>query len=250
MSQYVIEKVIEDVGIIKLNRPERLNAWNEEMRNSVSAALNKYDVDDRICAVVLTGSGDRGFCAGQDFQESKGFDQNRAERWVEEFRKLYGIMRSLSKPFVAALNGVAAGSGFQAALLADIRVAHSDVKMGQPEINSGIASITGPWIMKEMLGLSRTTELTLTGRLMSADECHMIGLIHKIVPKDQVLKESVKIAKEIGAKSPTALRVIKKHFYEMTQEGFEKAFDAAVKHHRETFASGEPQVKMTKFLKE
>ena len=77
-----------------------------------------------------------------------------------------------------AINGIAAGFGFQVALLGDIRVAHSGVKMGQPEINSGIFSTTGPWIMKEMIGMSRTIELTLTGRMMSADEAMHIGLIH------------------------------------------------------------------------
>ncbi|MBX4378163.1 enoyl-CoA hydratase/isomerase family protein, partial [Mycobacterium tuberculosis] len=86
----------------------------------------------------------------------------------------YRTLRSLSKPLIMALNGTAAGSAFQVALLGDIRVGHAGSKMGQPEINSGIPSVTGPWIMKQMLGLSRTIELTLTGRMMSAAEAHQL----------------------------------------------------------------------------
>ena len=92
-----------------------------------------------------------------------------------EWERLYDLIRSLSKPIIAALNGVAAGSAFQVSLLCDLRIGHPGVTMGQPEINSGIASVTGPWIMKEMIGIARTIDLTLTGRMLDADECFRIG---------------------------------------------------------------------------
>jgi len=158
-------------------------------------------------------------------------------------------MRSLTKPLVAALNGVAAGSGFQAALLADVRIGHSGVRMGQTEINSGIASITGPWIMREMLGLSRTIELTLTGRLMDAEECFRIGLIHKLVSQEDLMGEAINTAEALGAKPAVAMRIIKQRFREMTEAGFQETIDAAVRWHREAYASGEPQAVTQQFLK-
>jgi enoyl-CoA hydratase/carnithine racemase len=171
MYEFIETGEMDTVGTITLNRPHVLNAWNKPMRDEVADVLKKYENNPEIRAIILTGAGERAFCAGHDFDEAKTFDPQRAELWIEEWRNLYSLIRSLSKPLIAALNGVAAGSGFQVALLADIRIGHPGVTMGQPEINAGILSITGPWIMREMLGLSRTIELTLTGRMMDAEEC-------------------------------------------------------------------------------
>ena len=248
MYKHIKEETTGNVGIITLDRPEVLNAWHKPMRDEIFELLTAYENDDQIKAIVLTGSGDRGFCAGQDFNEARHFDPQKAEKWVEEFRRLYGRILSLTKPLIAALNGVAAGSGFQVALLADIRIAHQGVNMGQPEINSGIASITGPWIMREMLGLSRTIELTLTGRLMTAEECYQVGIVHQIVPQNEVFDTALHMAEELATKAPTAMRAIKQRFREMTSAGFDDTFEAAIRFHRETYGSGEPQQHMQDFL--
>ena len=105
------------------------------------------------------------------------------------------------KPLVGALNGVAAGSAFQVALQTDVRVGHEGTRMGQPEINSGIPTVLGSWLMIDRLGLSRTIELTLTGRMMEGRECHDIGLIHYLVPADQVLAKAKEVARDARRKS-------------------------------------------------
>src|ERR1700754_89906 len=155
MAQFILTGIQDKVAVITLNRPEKLNAWNTEMRDEIIAALRTYDQDSAIAAIIMTGAGDRAFCAGQDLKEAKHFDVARSEEWMREWENYYDVLRSLSKPLIMALNGTAAGSAFQVALLGDIRVGHPGVRMGQPEINSGIASVTGPWIMREVLGLSR-----------------------------------------------------------------------------------------------
>ena len=236
------------VGLITLNKPAKLNAWDRPMRDEIVAALRRYDADEGVRAVVMTGTGERAFSAGQDFAEAHDFDADRAEAWIREWETFYGLLRRLTKPIVAALNGTAAGSAFQVALLCDIRVAHDKVTMGQPEINSGIASITGPWIMKEILGMSRTIELTLTGRMMGAEECHRIGLIHHLVPRAQVLDKSLEIAGELGAKAPLAMRLDRAWFADMTEAAFRHTFDAAIRSHRQSYASGEPARKMEEFM--
>jgi len=250
MYEFIETKEEDNIGIITLNRPKTLNAWHKPMRDEMVDALNSFESNRKIRSIILTAVGDRAFCAGQDLGEAKTFNPDRAEAWIEEWRIVYGTIRGLTKPLVAALNGLAAGSGFQVALLADIRVGHPGVKMGQPEINSGIASITGPWIMKEMLGLSRTIELALTGRMMEAEECHQIGLIHKLVPQKQVMKEALNTAKILASKPQVAMRLTKQRFREVTEQGFQEVLGAAARIHREGYATGEPQAVMQGFLDE
>src|SRR3546814_18702673 len=110
---------------------------------------------------------------------------------MREWEVLYDCIRGLEKPFVIALNGLAAGSAFQVALLADFRIGHDGCQMGQPEINAGVDSNTGPWIMREMRGLSRMTAMALTGRMMPGSECHALALIQWIAPSDTVWEEIV-----------------------------------------------------------
>lgn len=236
------------VSIVTLNRPQALNAWDTPMRNLLIETLKTVSEDAGTGAIVLTGAGDRAFGAGQDLSESKTFDSSRAVDWMAEWEHLYDTIRSLKKPIVVALNGVAAGSAFQVALLGDIRIAHEDVMMGQPEINSGIPSVTGPWIMREMIGLSRTIELTLTGRMMEARECADIGLIHRLVPRDRVLAEAVALAADLAAKPPVAMALNKSRFREVTQAGFREALEAGVRTQREAYASGEPARMMEEFF--
>ncbi|QRM30328.1 enoyl-CoA hydratase/isomerase family protein [Microvirga sp. VF16] len=248
MDRFILTDRAGDVGLITLNRPEILNAWHSPMRQQLIAALAGFERDETIRAIILTGAGDRAFSAGQDLSETKTFDADRGEEWVKEWERLYDTIRSLSKPLIAALNGVAAGSAFQVALLCDFRVGHPGVRMGQPEINSGIASTTGPWIMREIIGLARTIDLTLSGRLMDADECRSLGLINRIVPQEQVMNEAMSLARELAAKPPVAMRLDKQRFREMTEAGFRDCLEAGIRIQREAYASGEPARMMEQFL--
>ncbi len=236
------------VRILVLNRPDVLNAWHRPMRDEILQALNAFDANDEDRALVVTGAGTRAFCAGQDLHEAVSFDGDRAESWIDEWEVLYGTIRSLRKPLVMALNGVAAGSAFQVALLGDFRIGHPGTRMGQPEINSGIASVTGPWIMREILGLAKTIELTLTGKMIPAEECLRLGLLNEIVPEDQVLARSIALAGELAAKPSGAMALIKTRFRDMTQQSFLETFEAARRIHRTAYESGEPARKITTFL--
>jgi enoyl-CoA hydratase len=250
MSEFVKVEASDRVGCITIDRQDRLNAWNKPMRDAIVAAIGRFASDAGVGAVILTGAGDRAFCAGQDLEEAHGFDADRAEVWIREWETYYDALRALPKPLVIALNGTAAGSAFQVALLGDIRVAHPGVRMGQPEINSGIASTTGPWLMREMLGLSRTVELTLTGRMMDAEECHRLGLIHHLVPADRVLAKAREVAGELAAKPPIAMRLNKARFRAVTEPGFRDAIAAGIPIQRESYGSGEPARMMEAFFAE
>ena len=248
MYDFLIVEQRNDIGLVTLNRPDVLNAWHSAMRNELASALTSLNGDPKVRSVVLTGAGNRAFSAGQDLNEAKTFHTERAAEWIEEWRTLYGAIRGMRKPLIAALNGVAAGSAFQVALQCDLRIGHRDSRMGQPEINSGIASTLGPWLMKEMLGLSRTIELTLTGRMMDGEECHRIGLMHHLVEPAQVLPKAMEIAAELAAKPPVAMRLNKQRFAEATEAGFEDALAAGTRIQKEAYASGEPQKMMEAFF--
>lgn len=250
MEDFILRETRGEVAIITLNRPEVLNAWHTPMREALKAALSAAEADAAVRAIIMTGTGDRAFGAGQDLNETKTFDPDRAELWIGEWEQLYDRIRSLSKPLIMALNGLAAGSAFQIALLGDFRIGHPGVTMGQPEINSGIASTTGPWIMREMIGLARTIDLTLSGRMMDATEAERIGLINRIVPQEKVLEEALALAQELAAKPPIAMRLNKARFREVTEPGFRDCLAAGVRNQRESYGTGEPARMMEAFLAE
>ncbi|MCO5091320.1 enoyl-CoA hydratase/isomerase family protein [Bosea sp. (in: a-proteobacteria)] len=248
MTDGVVEEARGEIALIRLAKPEILNAWDAPMRARLVDALRRAGDDPQVRAIVLTGTGERAFCAGQDLREARSFDAERAESWIREWETLYDTIRSLPKPFVVALNGLAVGSAFQVALLADFRIGHAEVRMGQPEINAGIASITGPWIMREILGVARTTDLALSGRLMPAEECFRIGIINRLVPREQVLDEALALARELSGKAALAMRLDKQWLREMSEPGFRACIAAAIRYHRESYGSGEPGRQMEKFL--
>ena len=248
MEDFVLSETRGRVGIVTLNRPQVLNAWNAPMRARLVEIFDAMEKDEAIRAIILTGAGDRAFGAGQDLNETKTFDPDRAELWIGEWERLYDRIRSLSKPVIAALNGVAAGSAFQVSLLCDFRIGHPGVTMGQPEINSGIASTTGPWIMREIIGLARTIDLTLSGRMMDAEECVRIGVMNRVVPQEQVMAASLALAKELAEKPPVAMRLNRARFREVTESGFRDCLAAGIRNQREAYATGEPARMMEAFL--
>ena len=249
MSDSVQVSVEQGIGTVILNRPGRLNAWDTPMREQVAAALAELNADTAVRAIIVTGAGDSAFSAGQDLAETMAFESgDDAVEWFLSWRDFYDALRNLDKGCVAALNGVAAGSAFQFSMLTDVRVGHPGTRMGQPEIDSGIPSVLGPMLMLSRIGLSRTIELTLTGRMMEGKECHDIGLIHYLVEQDQVMAKARELAELLGSKPTMAMRLNKRRFREVTQAAFDTAFEEGAEIEAEAFAAGEPQAEMEKFF--
>lgn len=241
---------VGEVEVLTLNRPEKLNAWTESTRAILAGHLRRCSQDPDVRAIVLTGAGDRGFCAGQDLSETMEFEggSDRAGAVIDRLEDFYDQFRILEKPIVAALNGVAAGSGFQIPLLCDVRIAHPAARMGQPEINSGMPSIFGTYLVATYLGLSRTVEMVLSGRLMTAAEALAAGVIHEIVAPEAVLSTAVERATALAAQPPGAVAKTKAWIRAMTESGYRDAFRAARKIQRDAFATGEPQRMMEQFF--
>jgi enoyl-CoA hydratase/carnithine racemase len=239
-----------DVAVVTLNRPDKLNAWTGAMRARLVDALAALDADPACRAVVITGAG-RAFCAGQDLAETATIDpadHEAAEAWIDDFDRLYRAVRALDKPTVAGVNGVVAGSGFQFALLTDLRIGHAGVRMGQPEVRSGIPSITGIWAMWDILGRAKTTEFALTAELVDGVEAKRLGLLTRLVPESEVVAEAIATARELAALPPGAVALTKRRLRELDEAALAEAIVAAKRIHTGAYATGEPQREMARFL--
>ena len=248
MSDVIRIEHKSEVAVLTFNRPNNLNAISIELADRVTNSLNRLDEDETIKGIVLTGAGNKAFCAGIDLYEARNMKVSDIESWFGAACNIYKQILLTNKPIIAAINGVAAGGGFQIALVSDQRVAHKGTRMGQPEINAAIPSIMGSHWMSLHLGWSKNQELSMTGRLMQANEAYALGLINHLVGRDQVVQKACEIALEFANKPSVAWARTKARFREVALEGFEEVFRAGVSGQQEAYAKGEPQAVIDAFI--
>jgi enoyl-CoA hydratase len=193
-----------NVGIITLNRPERLNAINKGLLRAFIEQIETARQDKEVVAVILTGAG-RAFCAGEDLKETSA--GKNFETWIEETDGLQDVQRAimaLGKPLIAAVRGYALGGGCEFALSCDIRIAAADAKFGFPETEVGLTVTTaGTKLLAQIVGLGKAKELIFTGEFIDAQEAMRIGLANKVVPVEDLQKETLAMARKIAEKSQT-----------------------------------------------
>lgn len=247
MSEIRIESA-DGIAVITLNRPERMNAVSHALREQLIEALGGANRDESIRAVVITGAGNRAFCAGQDLDEASEVEWTRLVPWLNAQRAMYQAVRDLDKPCIAALNGTAAGAGFQVALCADWRIAAANTRLGQPEVKAGLASIVGSYLMTLHIGHTHNLQLSLSGELIDGQRAYEIGLVTELTEQANVLPAAMQRARILAALPATAVRLSKQRFRAMTQAGFDDACVAGIRAQLECYAQGEPQEAMRKFL--
>jgi enoyl-CoA hydratase/carnithine racemase len=246
--EFIETRTADGIFIVTFARPAASNAVHAAMRAEVVEALAPVNRREDLRGVVITGAGNRAFCAGNDLAETAAFSADEAVAWVDDLRRFLTAIRDLDKPCIAAVNGVAAGAGFQVALLCDARIGHAGVRLGQPEINVGLASVIGVQLMALTLGHLQTRDLALTGRLVESEEAQRLGLLSRIVPEDEVLEAAIGEAKTLTEQPVNAFRLTKMRLRQMTQAAFDNAFEAAAPLQRAAYESGEPQKIMAHFL--
>jgi enoyl-CoA hydratase/carnithine racemase len=238
----------ERVAVVSLARPDRLNALSAKMRDELVDAFGALDRSPTIGAIVLTGSGDRAFAAGQDLTEARSFDEDAVDNWIDEWALLFTTVLNLSTPTIAAINGYSVGAGFQLALVCDLRFSSQTARFGLPEVDDAIPCITGTWSLHQLVGRGRIADLILTGRMIDADEALTWGVVSRVLPADRLLPEAFAAASALAGKSATALRLNKELLAGLALAElptFEKQAKSA---HRTAFRSGEPQEAMNRFL--
>ncbi|MDP7547744.1 MAG: enoyl-CoA hydratase/isomerase family protein [Alphaproteobacteria bacterium] len=248
MPDVVVVERAGDIAILRFNRPDNLNALSLALARGIAATLIELDADDTVKGIVLTGAGERAFCAGVDLHEARGMQVADIESWFGTACNVYRQILLTDKPVIAAINGIAAGGGFQIALVSDLRVSHPGARMGQPEINAAIPSIMGSYWMSLHLGWSKNQELSMTGRLMEGREAHDLGLINYMVDQEQVTAKACEVAETLAAKPAVAWARTKARFREIALAGFDEAFRAGVLGQQEAYAKGEAQAVIEAFL--
>lgn len=171
-----------DIAIIKINRPEALNALNTDVILELSRTIDIVGVDDGIKAVIITGVGERSFCAGADISYMVNITPIMAEKYASAAQDVLNKIEKLEKPVIAAINGFALGGGCELAMVCDIRIASSNAKIGQPEVTIGIPpGWGGTQRLLRIVGPSKAKELIFTGKTLAAEEAEQIGLVNKVI---------------------------------------------------------------------
>ena len=197
------------VAILTVNRPDKLNALNQQVRDEMLQVLAEIEKDDSVGVVVLTGAGEKSFIAGADIGEFAGrtpFDQRQAMASP----RIFDIMASFPKPVIAMINGFCLGGGCELAMSCDIRIASEKARFGQPEINLGlIPGGGGTQRLSRLVGVGHAMRLILSGDMIPAAEAQSIGLADLVVPAEELRAKTLELANKIASKSPLTLKVAK-----------------------------------------
>jgi enoyl-CoA hydratase/carnithine racemase len=206
----------DGVATLTINRPERMNALRPQTTGEIRRAIAEARDDDAVRCLLVTGAG-RGFCAGDDFQaiflaeDRDGRQDARQINRIKAGESSLDDLFALEKPTVAAVNGAAVGYGMDLALYCDIRFASTTAKFGWYFVRRGVlGTVGGTFILRQLVGLSKALELTMTGDIVEADEALRIGLVSKVLPPEDLLSEARAMAAKLASGPPLAQRAIKR----------------------------------------
>jgi enoyl-CoA hydratase len=217
------------VGIVRLNRPQALNALNATLRNELLSAVERLDADADVGCILITGS-DKAFAAGADIKEMA--DKSYIDIFRADYAADYERLTRVRKPVVAAVAGFALGGGCELAMMCDFIIADDNAKFGQPEIKLGIIpGIGGTQRLARAVGKAKAMDLVLTGRMMDAAEAERSGLVARVVPAASLMAEAIKVAETIAAMSQPALLAAK----EAVNRSFETSLAEGVRFERRVF---------------
>ena len=216
-------------GLIRLNRPDVLNALNIELMKEVVGALESFDNDGETGCMVITGNS-KAFAAGADIKEMA--DAGSVEMLLRDQFARWDRIRKIKKPVIAAVSGFALGGGCELAMTCDMIVASESAKFGQPEINLGvIPGAGGTQRLTKAIGKARAMEIVLTGKMAGAQEMYEAGLVTKIVDSDIYLEEALELAREICMKPTIAVQLAK----ESVLKAFDLTIESGLEHERKNF---------------
>jgi enoyl-CoA hydratase len=219
------------VGLIRLNRPQALNALNQMLIDELNVALGLFEKDTGIGAVVLTGS-EKAFAAGADIKEMRS--KSYMDAYFEDFLTSWEGVSRLRKPIIAAVAGFALGGGCELAMMCDFILAAETAKFGQPEIKLGIIpGAGGTQRLTRFVGKSKAMEMCLTGRMMDAAEAERAGLVSRVIPAEKLVEEALKTAAAIAALSLPAVMIAK----ESVNRAYETTLTEGVRFERRVFHS-------------
>jgi enoyl-CoA hydratase len=222
MADVILEEREGRVAILTINRPDKLNALNQEVRDRMLEILERLETDDEVGVIVLTGAGEKAFIAGADIGEFEGrspFDQRHAMRSP----RIFDVMAAFPKPVIAMINGFCLGGGCELAMSCDLRIAADSARFGQPEIKLGlIPGGGGTQRLPRLVGLGHALRLTMTGDMIGAAEAREIGLVEQVHPAAELRQKTLELAAKIASMSPLTLQVTKQAVRASERMGIEE----------------------------
>jgi enoyl-CoA hydratase len=226
---HILTETRERVGLVTLNRPEALNALNNALMTELMDALQAFDQDEQVHVMVIAGSA-KAFAAGADIKEMA--DKTALEMSQRDPIAVFGRIRTIRKPVIAAVSGWALGGGCELAISCDMIVASETAKFGQPEITIGvIPGAGGTQRLTRAVGKALAMEMILNDRTLSAQEALQYGLVNRVVPVERFLEESLQLAAEIAARPPLAVQAAKR----MIDQAFERSLTDGMDEERREF---------------
>ena len=230
MNTIIVERQ-DKVCLVRLNRPQALNALNAELIDELNQALDAYEADPELGCLVLTGS-DKAFAAGADVKEMQA--KTYMEAYLDDFISKWERLTRTRKPVIAAVAGFALGGGCELAMMCDFIIAAENAKFGQPEINLGIIpGAGGTQRLTRAVGKAKAMDLCLTARMMDAAEAERSGLVARVVPLENLMAEALKVGEKLASLSQPALAMAK----ESVNRAFETTLAEGVKFERRLFHS-------------
>jgi enoyl-CoA hydratase/carnithine racemase len=250
VSEVVLKEVRDGVATLTLNRPDRLNAWTQELEHDYFAALGECATDERVRVVVVTGAG-RGFCAGADMQElqtlnAEGVDED--QRNGARTAQTYPL--TVPKPIIAAINGPCAGIGLVQALMCDLRFAAEDAKLTTAFARRGLVAEHGiSWVLPRLVGPARALDLLLSGRVVLGREAAAMGLVNAAMPRETVLEQALVYARDLAVNcSPASMATMKRQVYADLERAAPDALAEADRLMLQSFAAPDFAEGVTSFL--
>ncbi|MBE7412622.1 MAG: enoyl-CoA hydratase-related protein [Leptospiraceae bacterium] len=236
------------VAKVEINRPEALNALNEELLSEIEENTKDLEKDSNIRVMILTGAG-KAFVAGADIAKMKDFDSNGGHKFSDFGQRVFNSIQNSDLVSIAAINGFALGGGLELALSCDIRIASTNAKLGLPEVSLGlIPGFGGTQRLSRLVGLGKANELILTGDMITAEEALHFGLVNKLVSPEELLNSANSMAASILKKGTNAVKIAKR----VTREGLDKTLPNGLELERikfgELFETKETKEGLSAFL--
>lgn len=246
--QVLLLEIKDNIALIKLNRPDALNALNTRFFHEMNQMLDEVSKKDEVRVVIITGE-DKAFAAGADIAEMKDMSKEQGRQFSRTGHNVFNKIENFPLPVIAAINGYALGGGFELAAACDFRIASTKAMFGQPEVNLGlIPGFSGTQRLPRLIGEANALYLLMTGSNVDADEALNLGLVQKLVDADLLMEETYKIAKKIASKGPNAVKLVKETVRRGGELNFHEAEILESKHFGSLFGTDETNEGISAFL--
>ena len=248
MAEFVTYEQDGFVGVVTINRPKALNALNSQVLEELEETFKNIDLDNTR-AVILTGAGEKSFVAGADIGEMSSLSKAEGEAFGKKGNDIFRMIETFPIPVIAAVNGFALGGGCEISMSCDIRICSDNAIFGQPEVGLGITpGFGGTQRLARIVGVGMAKQLIYTARNIKADQAKEIGLVNAVYPQEELLEQAKKLAANIAANAPIAVRNCKKAINDGLQVDMDKAIVIEEKLFGDCFETEDQRAAMANFL--